>query len=378
MRKLLAICLLASVPGGLADTASADDFAACAQSSDAHLKFTGCSHLIARDANLAPAYCSRAAALLELGQAESAVVDYTHAIAADPQLTVAYYNRGLAYLHIGKPDRALVDFGSAIAREPRDATAINGRGMALAALGRHADAKADFTQAISYAPDYARAYLSRASLALSMAEFEAAKVDFDKVLQLHPGDADALLGRSWADQRRLPDDLLTVASTSAMPDAPVVPTYAKTVASVAAPVHKQQKKEHHRMLTSVAPALAPASARQPQPAQPHARHAVPHAQLAGLCTSEDGQPCVVLTRGDHPELSRACATVHRILGYLPYSRCCRCEMRVGNRSDDGRIAYLFRCVAGGSGEFPQSLCAATGAALSWLSWRHIHRNAVWR
>ena len=276
-----------------APQAWAGDFAFCAQSVDAELKYAGCTQLIAHDPNLAAAYSSRGLALAAMGAPERAIADYSRAIELDPGLTVAYYNRGLTYLDIDAT-AAAADFDAVLARNPTDATAFNGRAMANAALGRFDAAEADFGRALAIDPDYVRAYVSRARLSLSRSLFDAARADFDRALQLKPGDEDALLGRTYAVERALPADLEASGSMTPMQeltraDAPRVsrpPGKLKSMALLKPAIKppKSRPPELHEA----------ASQKTGKPVLSRAATVAVPSQDERTCVGDFGEPCVVV------------------------------------------------------------------------------------
>ena len=217
MRKLLAIALVAALPGA---AALADDYANCAQDDNPGLKFAGCSALIASHPDLAAAYSSRGSAAAALGQSDRAIADYSRAIALDASLAAAYYNRALLRLAGNDPAQAADDFSTLLGLDPNDATAYNGRGMAFVAMGKLIAADADFAKAIALDPGYIRAYFGRADLSLQRGNFAAAKADYDRVLRLHPGDEDALMGLTYANNAATAPDTGAVGSITPLVQPP--------------------------------------------------------------------------------------------------------------------------------------------------------------
>ncbi len=304
MRWPLLAILLATVA---AEPADAGDFALCAQSVDAELKFSGCNGLVAREPKLAEAYSGRGLALIAMGETDRAIADYSYAIGLDPGLMVAYYNRGLSYLEIGEPALAAEDFDAVIARNPGDATAYNGRATAYAALGNYDEAEADFTRAIALDPQYARAYVSRGSLSLSRRLYDTSRIDFDRALQLDPGNADAILGRSYATTGTLPADVETVASTTPLAadlqpaTAPNLPR--PTVKSLAIvprvlkPLRTASVKAETISLDAIAPSRPPLKASKAKLAVASKPKPLVDPTLAERsCNNYLGEPCAVLSK----------------------------------------------------------------------------------
>lgn len=69
--------------------------------------------------------------VLQMGDHQSAIADYTAAIAAEPRSSYAHYNRGITLDRLGDYDGAVADFGSAIALEPHNADFYHNRGFSL-------------------------------------------------------------------------------------------------------------------------------------------------------------------------------------------------------------------------------------------------------
>jgi tetratricopeptide (TPR) repeat protein len=79
------------------------------------------------DPNSAPAYVSRSAAHVDLGNYQQAIADCNEAIRIDPSFALAYNNRGVAYDHLGLYDHALEDFNQAVRLDPNLSLASKNR-----------------------------------------------------------------------------------------------------------------------------------------------------------------------------------------------------------------------------------------------------------
>jgi tetratricopeptide (TPR) repeat protein len=82
---------------------------------------------IAVDPTSAPAYVTRSAAYIDLGNYQQAIADCNEAISIDPSFALAYNNRGVAYDHLGLYDRALEDFNQAVHLDPNLSLASQNR-----------------------------------------------------------------------------------------------------------------------------------------------------------------------------------------------------------------------------------------------------------
>jgi tetratricopeptide (TPR) repeat protein len=80
-------------------------------------------------------YFNRGNALLEKGDYDQAIADYTQALSINPQATEAYYNRGTAWYFKGDYDRAIADYNQALRINPQNAAAHYNRGLAWQSKG---------------------------------------------------------------------------------------------------------------------------------------------------------------------------------------------------------------------------------------------------
>jgi len=93
--------------------------------------------------------------LSNIGETESAIVEYSQAIRLSPNEATAFNNRGVAHVKIADFDKAITDFTKVIALDPSDAQAFFNRGVAHEELGENEQATVDYTKAIElgYEPD---------------------------------------------------------------------------------------------------------------------------------------------------------------------------------------------------------------------------------
>ena len=92
-------------------------------------------------------------ALLQSGQWEQAILEFTKAIDLDPDYREAYSERAYAYYQKGEYDKALSDSNKIIELNPEDPFAYFNRGIAYKALGKKAEALADFEKCIELSPN---------------------------------------------------------------------------------------------------------------------------------------------------------------------------------------------------------------------------------
>ncbi len=69
----------------------------------------------------AGAYSGRGTAYWSMGDMDKAIADYTLALAINDKLAETWFNRGVAYADKGEPDKAIADFDRAITLSPKDA-----------------------------------------------------------------------------------------------------------------------------------------------------------------------------------------------------------------------------------------------------------------
>lgn len=69
--------------------------------------------------------------LLQVGNHERAIEDYTQALQVDPQNSYAFYNRGITRDGSGDYEGAVEDFSHAIRLDPANADFFHNRGFSL-------------------------------------------------------------------------------------------------------------------------------------------------------------------------------------------------------------------------------------------------------
>lgn len=106
-----------------------------------------------RPSELALAYCSQGAALIETREFDAALARLDEAIALEPGLADAHCNRGLVLAEMKKFDAALGSLDQAVALDADFAVAHANRGAVLQELGRWAEAAASYERAVALAPE---------------------------------------------------------------------------------------------------------------------------------------------------------------------------------------------------------------------------------
>lgn len=69
--------------------------------------------------------------MLQVGEYERAVEDYSQAVQVDPHNSYAYYNRGITRDRSGDYEGAITDFSHAIDLDPANADFFHNRGFSL-------------------------------------------------------------------------------------------------------------------------------------------------------------------------------------------------------------------------------------------------------
>jgi tetratricopeptide (TPR) repeat protein len=99
--------------------------------------------------------------LLETGDVDAAIANFSRVIETEPSRSAAYRLRGSAHLRKRAYVSAISDLDQAIEPTPKDATAYYLRGRARQLSKDTAGAVADFDQAIKLKPDYLKAFEAR-------------------------------------------------------------------------------------------------------------------------------------------------------------------------------------------------------------------------
>jgi tetratricopeptide (TPR) repeat protein/membrane associated rhomboid family serine protease len=128
--------------------------------------------------------------LIESGDLDQAIAEYTEAIELDPKIAEAYNDRGIAYLKKEQFDQAISDFNNAIELKPKLAMAHNNRGIAYLKKEQFDQAISDFNNAIELKPKLAMAHNNRGLAYFYKKEYEKAWDDVQKAqnlgYQVHP------------------------------------------------------------------------------------------------------------------------------------------------------------------------------------------------
>jgi len=129
------------------------------------------------------AYRLRGRALVDLGDADGAIREYSRAIQLNGANIEAYLNRAAVRMRRGEFEKAITDYNEAIARAPENADAYAGRGVAFTFLQRSGPALADFDKAIQLDPGLAIPYVNKAQLYENVGRQRDAIATLNELLQ---------------------------------------------------------------------------------------------------------------------------------------------------------------------------------------------------
>ena len=110
-------------------------------------------HAIALNPYRADYYARRALAFARMGNRAQAVEDIERATKRDARDPYLRFLHGRVLVELGQPEQAVTEYTRALALFPRYAKAYCGRASAMQAVGRGAEALADLDQGIKLAPD---------------------------------------------------------------------------------------------------------------------------------------------------------------------------------------------------------------------------------
>jgi len=140
---------------------------------------------------------NRGLAHADMGNYDSAIVDYTAALRIKPDDSNALFNRGLAYYYKGDYDRAITDYTAALRIEPDYYEALHDRGLAYSDKHDYDRAIADYIAALRIKPDDSNALFNRGLAYYDKGDYDRAIADYTQVIRLNPNDASAYNSRAW-------------------------------------------------------------------------------------------------------------------------------------------------------------------------------------
>jgi tetratricopeptide (TPR) repeat protein/predicted Ser/Thr protein kinase len=128
-------------------------------------------------------YLNWAAAKMQLGDLQDALIGFTTCIRLRPDFPWPYNNRGTVHLRLRQYAQALRDYDAALERSPEYALARSNRALAYLGQGKVDQALQDCNAVLEKEPHYAPAYLNRAECYLRRKQYEEALADCNRVLQ---------------------------------------------------------------------------------------------------------------------------------------------------------------------------------------------------
>ena len=130
------------------------------------------------------AYFWRGLAKSELGQNESAIVDFSYIIENSSEgLASTFLNRGNAKVNLGDLPGAIEDFSKAFENEPTFETALVNRGKAKFRLKEYKAAIQDYDEAITLNPFDRGSWKSRGDAKMEIGDVKGAVFDFFKTIE---------------------------------------------------------------------------------------------------------------------------------------------------------------------------------------------------
>ena len=129
-------------------------------------------------------YYNRGYVKWQVGDYQSAIVDFNKAIELGFNSANAYYYRALGKNFLGQHDIAIPDYNEAIKLKQDFVEAYHGRGCSHGELGQYNQALADCSEAIRLKSNYAEAYANRGMTRVRLDTVDEARSDFQKALEL--------------------------------------------------------------------------------------------------------------------------------------------------------------------------------------------------
>jgi tetratricopeptide (TPR) repeat protein len=154
--------------------------------------------VIKKNPDIAFPYNNKALFYYHQGNYDLALENYALAISTDSSYNNAYYNRGLLLLDIGDYNGAVSDFSLAIKYLPiNDPEIFTSRGWTYYLLQNYELAINDYKAAIEIDSTYHLAYNNRALLKFDIGDFQGAFIDVDKAIEFNPNMHEAYNNRGW-------------------------------------------------------------------------------------------------------------------------------------------------------------------------------------
>jgi tetratricopeptide (TPR) repeat protein/serine/threonine protein kinase len=136
-------------------------------------------------------YLNWAAAKMQLGDLQDALIGFTTCIRLRSDFPWPYNNRGTVHLRLGHYAQAIRDYDAALERNPEYVMALSNRALAYLGQGNVDQALNDCNRVLGKDPRHAPAYLHRAECYLRRKQYEEALADCAQVLLLNEHKAEA-------------------------------------------------------------------------------------------------------------------------------------------------------------------------------------------
>jgi tetratricopeptide (TPR) repeat protein len=172
---------------------AASDYETCVGRVAAMERIGACTRAV--DAGLSgkqliDARTARGLAYGNLGQLDSAIVDFTAALEMDKKDANVWIARARAYFNKADYDRAMLDLAEAIKLDPQNSIPVNLMGKNHFMLGNYDIAMKFFDQATALNPNHYNAFVNRATTNYRTNKLREAMKDVNAAyLMLPPGDS---------------------------------------------------------------------------------------------------------------------------------------------------------------------------------------------
>jgi tetratricopeptide (TPR) repeat protein len=135
------------------------------------------------------AYGNRGLALFELGRVEESLADLARALELSPDDLALFINRAQIYEKVGRVEEAEADLRRALRFDARNGSALNCLGGLLRRTGRMEEALEALDAAVEVDPDMSMGWVNRAEILAQLGRFKEAFADMERAMRLHPGSA---------------------------------------------------------------------------------------------------------------------------------------------------------------------------------------------
>ena len=149
------------------------------------------NNLIEKYSNISTLHNILGLALQNLGDRNSAIVNFRKAIEINPKFFLAYNNLGNAFNDLGKYDDALFQYQQSIKIKPDYAQAYYNQGCVYRDTYKYNESIERYKQAIKIKPDYADAYTNLGYVLRHVGKLEEAIENYQKAINFKPNFIEA-------------------------------------------------------------------------------------------------------------------------------------------------------------------------------------------